>query len=158
MTRKAIAISRAALIALAVGSLLAQVLAPLLASETGRLYPEVAHVVVPYSIGAVAAIACLQVCLVAMWQLLSMIANRRVFEQPALRWLASVRVAAATACAIPALVMMHLLFGVGVGGPGIVLTLAADIVGGVGLAMALTIARELLRIAIDTKVELSEVI
>ena len=53
---------------------------------------------------------------------------------------------------------IHLLFVVGVGGPGVVLGLAACLVGGLAFVLLMVVMRGLLESAIADRTELDEVI
>src|SRR5450759_3142942 len=57
---------RVALVVLLLGTVLAQVLLPVFASEEGTIFPEVAYLVVPYSVAGILAIACVQVALLVV--------------------------------------------------------------------------------------------
>ena len=57
---------RVALIVLLLGTVLAQVLVPVYASQVGTTHPEVAHLVVPYSAAGILVIACGQVALLVV--------------------------------------------------------------------------------------------
>lgn len=132
------------LVVLLLGTLLGQALVPLVASETGRAFPEVAHLVGPYSAAGILAIACAQVALLAVWQLLSLVDQGAILGRRSLRWLGVITacaVAATILCAVP---LVHLLAVVGVGGPGVVLALAAVLACGPALVLLVSIMRGLL--------------
>lgn len=86
MTKLAIRLLRVALVVLLLGSVLAQVLLPVQAYEEGTLFPELAYLVVPYSLAGVVGIACGQVALLAVWRLLSLVNRGVIFSRGALRW------------------------------------------------------------------------
>jgi len=77
---------RVALVVLLLGTVLVQVLLPVFASDEGRIFPEVAYLVVPYSVAAILFIGCGQVALLAVWRLLSMVNGGVIFTRRALRW------------------------------------------------------------------------
>src|SRR5674476_318723 len=85
---------RVVLVVLLLGTVLAQVLLPVFASEVGTTFPEVAYLVVPYSLAAILAIACGQVALLVVWRLLSLVDRGVIFTRRALRWVDVI-----TACA-----------------------------------------------------------
>src|SRR5674476_1657444 len=85
---------RVALVVLLLGTVLAQVLLPVFASEEGRIYLELAYLVVPYSVAGILAIACVQVALLVVGRLLSMVDGGVIFAGRALRWVDVI-----TACA-----------------------------------------------------------
>ncbi|HEX7496778.1 MAG TPA: DUF2975 domain-containing protein, partial [Candidatus Limnocylindrales bacterium] len=77
---------RVALVVLVLGAVVAQVLVWVVASEEGGIYPELAYLVVPYSVAGILAIACGQVALLVVWRLLSMVNGGVIFTRRALRW------------------------------------------------------------------------
>lgn len=158
MTQIARRLLRAAIGVLLLGSALAQVLVPVLASEEGQLFPEVAHLVVPYSVAGILAIACGQLALLATWRLLSMVNGGVIFSRRALRWVDVITACAAVAMVLTAAPMVHLLLFVGVGGPGVVLGLAACIACGLAFVLLMLVMRGLLESAIANRAELDEVI
>ncbi len=146
-----------ALAALLLGSVLAQLLLPVFGSEEGRIYPELAYLVVPYSAAGILAIACGQVALLVTWRLLTMIGRGAIFTRRALRWVDVITVCAAAATVLGAGPMVHLLFVVGVGGP-LILWLAAGLAGGVAFVLLMVVMRGLLESAIADRSELDGVI
>jgi len=149
---------RVALVALLFGSVLAQVLVPVLASATGDLYPEVEHLVVPYSIVGVLVIACVQAALLATWRLVSLVRDHAIFARGAMRWVDLITACGALAVALSAGVMLHLLAIVGLGGPGVVIALVACLSFGMGFLLVMRVLRGLLATAIADREELDEVI
>ena len=158
MNRLAVQLLRVALVVLLLGTVLAQVLVPVFASEEGRIFPEVAYLVVPYSVAGILFIGCGQVALLVVWRLLSMVNGGVIFTRRALRWVDVITASAAVATVLCAAPMAHLLFFVGVGGPGIVLGLAACLAGGLGFVLLMVFMRGLLESAIANRSELDEVI
>src|SRR3954467_13876843 len=77
---------RVALLVLLLASVLAQVVVTAYASQVGAQVPEVAHLVVPYSLAAVLFIGCGQVALLAVWRLLSLVDGGGIFTGRAERW------------------------------------------------------------------------
>jgi Protein of unknown function (DUF2975) len=148
---------RATLVVLLLGTVLAQVLVPVFASEEATIYPELAYLVVPYSVALILAIACSQVALLVVWRLLSMINGGVIFTRRAMRWVDVITVCAAFATVLSASPMIHLLFFVGVGGP-LVLSLAACLAGGLAFVLLMVVMRGLLESAIADRTELDEVI
>lgn len=158
MNRLARQLLRVALVVLLLGSVLAQVLVPMFASQQGTYFPEVAHLVVPYSVAGILVIACSQVGLLAIWRLLSLVNVGVIFTRRALRWVDVITACAAMATVLSAGTMIHLLFFVGVGGPGVVLGLAATLAGGLAFVLLMVVMRGLLESAIADRTELDEVI
>jgi Protein of unknown function (DUF2975) len=148
---------RVAFVVLLLGTVLAQVLLPVFASEEGRIYPEVAYLVVPYSVAGILAIACGQVALLVVWRL-SMVNGGVIFIRRALRWVDVITACASVGTVLSAGVMIHLLGFVGVGGPGVVLGLAACLAGGLAFVLLMVVMRGLLESAIADRTELDEVI
>ncbi|RAX49040.1 hypothetical protein DQ353_11975 [Arthrobacter sp. AQ5-05] len=134
--------------------LLGQFLVPVIASETGVEFPVVAHLVLPYSVAGILSLVVLELGLVPVWRLVSLVATGNIFTDGAVGWVNAVIACLATATAIPALVMFHLLFIVGLGGPGVLLALGAVLLGGSALALLLVVMRGLLADAIANRHEL----
>jgi hypothetical protein len=148
---------RVALVVLLLGTVLAQVLLPVFGSEEGRIYPELAYLVVPYAVAGILAIACVQVALLAVWQLLSLVDDRVIFTRRALRWVDVITACAVVATILCAGPLIHLPFFVGVGGP-LILPLAACLVGGLAFVLLMVVMRGLLELAIADRAALDPVI
>jgi Protein of unknown function (DUF2975) len=148
---------RVALAVLLLGSVLAQVLVPALASAAARNFPEVTYLVALYSAAGIAVIACGQVALLVVWRLLSMVTGGVIFTRPALRSVDVITGCAAVATVLNAAVSIHLLVVHG-GGPGIIAWLAASLAGGVAFVLLMVVMRGLLEMAIADRTELDNVI
>jgi hypothetical protein len=148
---------RVALVVILLGTVLAQVLVPVFASEEGRIFPEVAYLVVPYSVAVILFIGCGQVALLVVWRLLSLVDGGVIFTRRALRWVDVITACAAVATVLSAGVMIHLLGFVGVHIPR-VLWLAACVAGGLAFVLLMLVMRGLLESAIADRTELDEVI
>jgi Protein of unknown function (DUF2975) len=157
MDKLIIRLLRVALLVLLLGSVLGQVAVPMFASEAARTFPEVAYLVVPYSVAGILVIACGQVALLVVWRLLSMIRGGVIFTHRALRWVDVIIVCGAVATVLNAGVWMHLLAVHG-GGPGIILWLTASLASGVAFVLLMIVMRGLLELAIVDRTELDEVI
>ena len=157
MNKLASRLLRVSLVVLLLGTVLAQVLLPVFASEEGRIFPEVAYLVVPYSVAAILFIGCGQVALLAVWRLLSLVDRGVIFTRRALRWVDVITACAAFATVLSAGPMIHLLFFVGVGGP-LMYWLAACLAGGLAFVLLMVVMRSLLESAIADRTELDEVI
>ena len=153
----AIRLLRVALLVLLLGSVLAQVLLPVFASEEARIFPGVAHLAVPYSVAAILFIGCGQVALLVVWRLLSMVGGAVIFTPGALRWVDVISACAAAATVLSAGVLIHLLVFVGAGGP-LLYYLAACVVGGLAFMLLMVVMRGLLLTAVANRAELDEVI
>jgi len=158
MNTPAIRLLRVALVVLLLGSVLAQVLVPVYASEVGTRFPEVADLVIPYSVAAILFIGCGQVALLVVWRLLSLVDGEVIFTHRAVRWVAVITACATVATVLSAGVLIHMLgFVPGSGGP-MVYYLAASIVGGLAFVLLMVVMRGLLESAIADRTELDELI
>ena len=158
MTTTVTMLLRLTLITMFLGALLAQLLVPVVATEQATLYPEVEHLVLPYSVAAILGFVCVQAALVAVWRLLSMVGDDRIFADGSLRWVDTITVCSAAATGLSAVVWVHLILVEETGGPGMVLALGACVVGGAALALLMVVMRGLLDAAIADRRELAEVI
>ena len=158
MTTFASRLLRVALVVLLLGTVLAQLLVPVYASQTGTTFPEVAYLVVPYSVAAILFIACGQVALLVVWRLLSLVGGGVIFTRRALRWIDVIIACAVVATALSAGVWIHMLaFVPGGGGPTIYFMIAC-IAGGLAFVLLMVVMRGLLESAIADRTELDEVI
>ncbi len=148
---------RVALVVLLLGTVLAQVLVWVVASEEGRIFPEVAYLVVPYSVAAILFIGCGQVALLVVWRLLSMVDGGVIFTRRALRWVDVITACAAVATVLSAGLLIHMLGFVPGGGPTTYF-LAACVAGGLAFVLLMVVMRGLLESAIADRTELDEVI
>ena len=149
---------RVVLVVLLLGSVLAQVLVPVYASEVGTRFPEVAYLVVPYSVAAILFIGCGQVALLVVWRLLSLVDGGVIFTRRALRWVDVIIACAVVATVLSAGVWIHMLGFVPGGGGPMSLYLAACVAGGLAFVLLMVVMRGLLRSAIADRTELDEVI
>jgi hypothetical protein len=149
---------RVALLVLLLGSVFAQVLVPVYASQVGTTFPEVAYLVVPYSVAAILFIACGQVALLVVWRLLSMIGGGVIFTRRALRWVDVITACGAVATALSAGVLIHMLRFVPGGGGPMYLYLVACVVAGMAFVLLMIVMRGVLESAIADRTELDEVI
>jgi hypothetical protein len=149
---------RVALVVLLLGSVLAQVLLPVYASEVGARFPEVAYLVVPYSVAAILFIGCGQVALLVVWRLLSLVDGGVIFTRRAVRWVDVITACAAVATVLSAGVLVHMLGFVPGGGGPMSYYLAASIAGGLAFVLLMVVMRGLLVAAIADRAELDEVI
>jgi hypothetical protein len=149
---------RVVLLVLLLGSVLAQVLVPVYASDVGTRFPEVASLVVPYSVAAILFIGCGQVALLVVWRLLSLVDGGVIFTRRAVRWVDVILACAALATVLTAGVLVHMLAFVPGGGGPMLYYLAACIVGGLAFMLLVVVMRGLLLSAIADRTELDEVI
>ncbi|MFN8519196.1 MAG: DUF2975 domain-containing protein [Chloroflexota bacterium] len=159
MGRLVIWLLRIGLLALVLVSVLAQLAAVALATEAGRRMPEVAHLVVPYSVAAVLFVGCGQVALLATWRLLSLVRRDAIFTSHALRWVDLVIGCGVVATALTAVVLAQMLFWFIPGGAGpVTFYLGAVVVAGAMFVLLMLVMRGLLQTAIADRTELDEVI
>ena len=158
MTTLASRLLRVALVVLLLGTVLAQVLVPVLASQEARIFPEVAYLAVPYSVALILVIVCVQVALLVVWRLLSMVDGGVIFTRGALRWVDVIIGCAVVATVLCAGPLIHLLFVVDAGGPLVALGLPATLAGGLAFVLLMIVMRGLLESAIADRTELDEVI
>ena len=158
MNKLAIRLLRVVLVALLLGSVLAQVLVPVWASGVGTRLPEVAYLVVPYSVAAILFIGCGQVALLVVWRLLSLVDGGVIFTRRALRWVDVITACAAVATVLSAGVLIHMLGFVPGGGGPMLYYLAACVAGGLTFALLMVVMRGLLLSAVADRAELDEVI
>jgi hypothetical protein len=149
---------RIVLVVLLLGSVLAQVLVPVYASEVGRRFPDVAYLVVPYSVAAILFIGCGQVALVVIWRLLSLVDLGVIFTRSAVRWANVILACAAVATVLTAGVLIHMLAFVPGGGGPMIYYLATCIAGGLAFVLLMVVMRGLHLSAIANRAELDEVI
>ncbi|MCI2237782.1 DUF2975 domain-containing protein [Paenibacillus sp. TRM 82003] len=150
---------RVCIILLGLGALIGQaVYVPVAAWQSADAYPELAGLAVPYTIAAIVVLACVQAAVVAVWVLLSLVQDRRIFDPAALRWVDVIIVAAAVATAVTVATLTHLISWVGVGGPPALLLQAASLVGGVSFVLLMVVMRALLRSATVLSSEMAAVV
>ena len=149
---------RVALVLLLLGTVIAQVLLPVYASEVGTRFPEVAYLVVPYSGAAILFIGCGQVALLVIWRLLSLVDGGVIFTRRAVLWVDVITACGAVATILSAAVLVHLLAFVPGGGGPTIYYLAACITGGLAFVLVMVVMRGLLLSAIADRTELDETI
>ncbi len=145
---------RALLVLLALGALGAQTVIVFVVAT----HPEtdLADRAVAYSVLGVAAIACGEVALVAIWVLLSMVRRGAIFDERAFRWVDVITVAGLVAAVLVAALCAHV--GEIDDAPGLVLIGGGIGIGGVAFALLMVVMRGLLRSATVLRRELDEVV
>ncbi len=146
---------RVALVVLLLGTVFAQVLVPVQATMVGTSIPEVAYLVVPYSVAAILFIACVQVALLVVWRLLSLVDGGVIFTRRALRWVDVIIACAVVATVLSIGVLVHMLLFVG---SPMIYFMAACIAGGLAFVLLMIVMRGLLEAAIADRAELDAVI
>lgn len=109
-----------------------------------------------YATLAIAALACLEVALVALWVLLAMVRRGAIFDERAFRWVDVITVAGLVAAVLVAALCAHV--GELDDAPGLVLIGGGIGVGGVAFALLMLVMRGLLRTATTLRRELDEVV
>lgn len=89
--------------------LLIQLAIPGQASAFAETTPEVADLVVPYSVAAILFIACLQVAALAAWRLLWLYGDGRLRTRTGLRWVDVIVACAAIATGLCIVVLVHMV-------------------------------------------------
>ena len=158
MTKLASRLLRIALVVLLLGTVFVQVLVPVQATMAGTTIPEVAYLVVPYSVAAILFIACVQVALLVVWRLLSLVDSGVIFTRRALRWVDVIIGCAVVATVLSVGVLIHMFGFVPGGGGPMGLYVSACIVGGLAFVLLMIVMRGLLLSAIADRTELDEVI
>jgi hypothetical protein len=149
---------RVVLVVILLGSVFAQALVPVYASEVGARFPQVAHLVVPYSVAAILFIGCGQAALLFVWRLLSLVEGGTIFTSRAERWVDAITICAAIATVLSAGVLVHMLGFVPGGGGPMVYYLAACVIGGLAFVLLMVVLRGLLMAAITDRAELDGLI
>lgn len=150
---------RTFLVLIFLGCLLWQLwVVPTLAQENAVQFPEVAFLALPYAVVVIAAIACMQVALIAIWKLLSLVDRRAIFNQHAFIWVNIIIGAIALATVLALGLGIHLLGILNVGGPGIALAIMALTICGIAFLLLMLVMKGLLRGATSLEDELAEVV
>ena len=154
MSQLVIRTLRALLVLLALGALGAQTVIVFVVAT----HPEtdLADRAVAYSMLGIAAIACVEVALVALWVLLSMVGRGAIFDERAFRWVDVITVAGLVAAVLVAALCAHV--GEIDDAPGLVLIGGGIGIGGVAFALLMVVMRGLLRSATVLRRELDEVV
>ena len=147
---------RVVLLVLLLGSAFAQVLVPVYASQVATTFPEVAYLVVPYSVAAILFIACGQVALLVVWRLLSLVDGGVIFTRRAVQWVDVIVACAAVAAVLSVGVLIHVLGFVPGGGGPMIYYLAACVTGGLAFVLAMVVMRGVLLSAVADRTTLDE--
>jgi hypothetical protein len=149
---------RVVLVVLLLGTVLAQVLVPVYASQVGTTFPEVGYLVLPYSLAAIVFIACVQVALLVVWRLLSLVDGGVIFTRRALRWVDAITACAVISTVLSAVVSVHMVAFVPGGGGPMIYYLAVCVAGGLAFVLLMFVMRGLLEAAIADRAELEATI
>ena len=145
---------RVRLILIALGALGGQVVIIVVATQIAA--SRAAVLAVTYSALGVAAIACVQVGLVALWVLLSMVRRGAIFDERAFRWVGVISVAGLVAAILVAAGCVHA--GEIDDAPGLILIGGGVAIAGAAFALLMIVMRGLLRSATMLRRELEEVV
>ncbi|MFA4841551.1 MAG: DUF2975 domain-containing protein [Agrococcus sp.] len=158
MQRAAIVGAKAAIAMLLGASLVGQLwFIPLAAWEVVSELPAAAPLQLPGIVGCVAIVACVQVALLALWRLLSLVAHERIFDPSAFRSVTAIIVSAAAAAALFAAALV-ILSAANAVPPSVGALLVVGLLTSGGIALVVTVMRELLRKATELEHELAEVV
>ncbi|MFC8298579.1 DUF2975 domain-containing protein [Micromonospora orduensis] len=118
--------------------------------------PEDAYLRWPVTIVTVFWVLCVQVVIVATWQLLNLVKNDRIFTEASLKWVDAIVWAIAAAWAV--LVGVFLYVGFNANDPGLPLLLFLLTVGVTVLGLLMVVMRALLRQATTLRTDMEAVI
>ncbi len=157
MRQSIVVVLKALLAILLLGALASQVFVlPLLAGDIAARNPEAAWLQVPGLVVAILVVACIEVCFIATWGLLSMVPRDRIFQDRAFV-LVDVIIGAILAATVLVIGTAILLSAIGLGGPATMYLLAAGVLG-IALALLVVVMRGLLRKATQLQQDLAEVV
>ncbi|GAB3297622.1 DUF2975 domain-containing protein [Parasphingorhabdus pacifica] len=154
MDRLVIVALRVLLILITLGTLGAQIM--IIGVVGTHPEVEVTSRAVAYAALSVAAIACVEVGLIALWVLLSMVRRSAIFDERAFRWVDVISVAGPVAAFLVTAICLHagqIDDAPGLGGIGLGVA-----VGGIAFALLMVVMRGLLRSATVLRRELDEVV
>ncbi|WP_037860410.1 DUF2975 domain-containing protein [Streptomyces sp. NRRL S-340] len=165
MSRLCILVLRAGVVAAVLAGLFGQIVViPATAAGEVDRFPPYAPFATPYVTVAIVCVACVQVGLVALWQLLAMVDHGAIFTPRAFRWVDTIIGAAAVATLLAAGVAGHLALA-DIPSPDdgmeVVSALFSAVTGagaGGAFVMLVVVLRGLLRKATDLQSEIAEVI
>lgn len=159
MTRIAIVLSKAFIIALLLMGLLMQaVLLPLLASQSAWRFPEVGFLQAPILILSILFVVCGQVVLACVWVLLSLVRRDAIFSGRAFRYVDVMIGALLVAGGIVVAVLLTLAMTANAGPPGVVYPGIVAAASCAALALILVVMRGLLVKASEQEHYLAEVV
>ncbi|MFF5052653.1 DUF2975 domain-containing protein [Micromonospora sp. NPDC000663] len=125
-------------------------------AHMARESPEDAYLRWPATIVTVFWVLCVQVVIVATWQLLNLVKNDRIFTEASLKWVDAIVWAIAAAWAV--LVGVFLYVGFNASDPGLPLLLFLLTVGVTVLGLLMVVMRALLRQATTLRTDMEAVI
>lgn len=131
---------------------------PSLIADVRLVEPEYAHLALPYGISAFAAFVCVEVVLIAMWNLLGLVRAGTVFSEKAFRWVNTIIWATWIAVGMSLVPITYMLLFEHSGAPAPFILVIVVALGGAAFALLMAVMRALLRQATDARHELEEVI
>lgn len=149
---------RSLLVFLFAGSILVQALFPTITREMANGASEVQHLVWPFAIVGILAIAGFQVVLGSIWYLLTLSKKDTVFSQAALRTTSIIVVACGAVTVLATYPFAHMVFVAKLGGPGVLLGFLGVGTVGATITLLMLTLRTILKAAIYNRNELNEVI
>ncbi|WP_411082711.1 DUF2975 domain-containing protein [Streptomyces sp. cmx-18-6] len=165
MHRLLVAILRIGIASAVLFGLFGQILViPATVANEVDVFPPYEPYALPYAIGGILGVACVQVALGAIWMLLAMVERDALFTPAAFRWVDTVIGASVAATLIVLAAATHLTLDTvpspddGMDVESALFTASACVAVGAAFAMLMVIMRTLLGKAMDMRTELSEVI
>ena len=156
--RAVIALLKIIIVAIALALLATQtLLLPLLADEAAHDDPVHAYLRVPYLILSIGILCCFEVALGALWHLLSMTREGRVFNASAFRWVDVIVWSAGVSAVLTGALLVHSIT-VSAGPPLFGLILIVVLMAEIGFALLVSVMRSLLVAATGQHDELEAVI
>ena len=129
-----------------------------LAWETGIGFPEVSHLVLPYSLAAVATVVCIQVLIFAVFMLVRAVKRGEFFSPKTRRWFTVAQVSVIVGPAIEALTWLHTMFFTDASHIVQPLGFLGGVVLGLGLFALVGLAKSIFDHALENESELEGVI
>ena len=138
--------------------LLGQILVPIAARDAGQMYPEVQHLVLPYSILGICTLACFQIALIILCVILVRRTQESFFTSATRTWILACGSMCILGFAIPAATAIHLLATLHAGGAGVMIGLLASLLAAGGFACITYLALKAFDVARENHEELGGVI
>lgn len=114
------------------GLLFGQILVPIFAKQIAFDFPEVSHLVAPYSVLGILTLLCLQIAFVLIGILLRRGNHERFFSRSSRTIIKAIASAATLGCLIPVATAIHLFATIHAGGPAVMLGALASATGAIG--------------------------
>lgn len=158
MNRHLVRVLQVVVVFAVLGLVFAQVVVlPVVSGWMASAYPEFAWARWPLAIPLIAVLACVQVALLATWQLLGQVANEEIFSGSARRWVDLILGALSAAWLIACITTVWQT-GQNVSAPWIVIAELLGLLVGAAIVLLIVVLRGLLVRATDLKVEMDAVV